>query len=76
MIIDTHMHLASPDLTTYPPLQHQPGAQSSSAFRWFGAATGESTADASVAALRARMAAAVPPVQKAFNITPGWYGSG
>lgn len=76
-IIDTHMHLCSPDLQKYPALKDQPGGMSSTAFRWFGSSTGNAL-NASVAALQERMhsktRSAEWAVDKAFNITPGWYG--
>ena len=40
IIIDTHMHLASPDMLKYPALRDQPSAERSRAFSWFGGSAG------------------------------------
>ena len=68
MIVDGHMHLNGTlqDPTKYPPLKDQPHASQSTAFGWFGAGD-RPDGDASIEALRERMAATPGGVQRAVS---------
>ena len=76
LVIDTHMHLngSLADPIRYPALKDQPRASDQTCFAWFGSG-GPPQTDASLEALQLRMAAAKPrTVDRAVNVTPGWYG--
>jgi len=66
MIIDTCMHLSSPDTERYPPC--------GDAIPYFATGGPDPTRDASPEHLRRCMLAQEVPVDRAFNFCNGWYG--